>query len=47
MNVSKAQLRKMLPTSIATKYKDIDQDGTMLWKVIMDNLSNKATKQQV
>ena len=34
-------------TSIATKYEDIDRDGTMLWKVLMDALTNKATNQQV
>jgi hypothetical protein len=33
--------------SIATKYEDSDRDGTMLWKVIMDTLTNKATKQQI
>jgi hypothetical protein len=34
-------------TSIATKYEDINRDGTMLWKVLMYALTNKATKQQV
>jgi hypothetical protein len=43
----KSSIEEDVATSIATKYEDIDQDGTMLWKVIMDNLSNKATKQQV
>jgi hypothetical protein len=43
----KSSIEEDVATSIATKYEDIDQDSTMLWKVIMDNLSNKATKQQV
>jgi hypothetical protein len=43
----KSSIEEDVATSIATKYDDIDRDGTMLWKVLMDNLSNKATKQQV
>jgi hypothetical protein len=43
----KNSIEEDVATSIATKYEDIDRDGTILWKVLMDNISNKATKQQV
>ena len=43
----KNSVEEDVTTSIATKYEDIDRDGTMLWKVLMDTLTNKATKQQV
>jgi hypothetical protein len=41
-------VKDMMTSTIAAKYKDIiNKDGTMFWKVLMDNLTNKATKQQV
>jgi hypothetical protein len=43
----KVSIEEDVATSIATKYEDINRDGTMLWKVLMDNISSKATKQQV
>ena len=43
----KNSIEEDVATSIATKYEDIDRDGTVLWKVLMDNISSKATKQQV
>jgi hypothetical protein len=43
----KTSIEEDVTTSIATKYEDINRDGTMLWKVLMDALTNKATKQQV
>jgi hypothetical protein len=43
----KNSIEEDVATSIATKYEDIDRDGTVLWKVLMDNISRKATKQQV
>jgi hypothetical protein len=43
----KTSIEEDVTTSIATKYEDINRDGTMLWKVLMDALTYKATKQQV
>jgi ABC-type uncharacterized transport system YnjBCD permease subunit len=43
----KTLIKEDVTTSIATKYKDINRDSTMLWKVLMNTLTNKATKQQV
>jgi hypothetical protein len=40
----KNSLEENVTTSIALKYEDINRDGTMVWKVLMDTLANKATK---
>jgi hypothetical protein len=43
----KNSIEEDVATSITTKYEDINRDGTMLWKVLMDNVPNKAMKQHV
>jgi hypothetical protein len=43
----KNSIEEEVATSVVTQYEYIDRDGIMLWKVLMYNLSNKATKQQV